>query len=273
MALDNTQERVEKSIYEAIRLALVANGYLPDITSVSYPNTQAGETQWTTDLQAIVNAKQFAIEVFGHGSSNAKEIKRTPRIAIIPRRIMPGDIGMDIRGGFSPNPLDPDSTVKIKPTLQAANFHIDINIVSGTSAQDRVLHAILAKALSIWSFIPMYDDPQNLFFIRQFNFYDIPDTKNGIEEKVYSYEVPDLYLYEGDISNVALIKEITINTNAQELQAILKRDGAIIGPFKAKDVIYIDLSGIKFKVPVPETPILTEDGDNLTTEGGQNIIL
>lgn len=250
MLLNDVQDRVEKSIYEAIRLVLVREGYLPDITDPAYPNTVVGSDQFQADLKAIENAKSFAAEVFGHSSSLSKGLKRVPRIAIIPRRLMPGNIGQNIRGGFSPNPLDPDSTVKKKPILLSADLHIDINVISASAEQDRFLHAVLAEAISLWKYIPMYDNPSEVFFIRQFNFYDLPDDKNGIEEKVYSYEVPDLYLSDEVVSsNVARINQITVNTTPTELSTIYVRTGSLIGPFIDGDVIYIDLSGIKFKIP------------------------
>lgn len=271
MALSDVQLRVERTIFEAIRLRLVANGYLPDISLPQYTEDEAGQVQFQTDLAAIENAVGFAAEVFGHSSSLDKGNKRTPRLAIIPRRIMPGDIGTNIDGGFAPDPLNPDNTQKLKPSLQSANLHIDINVVAGTAAQDRLLHAVLAEALSTLSYLQMYDDPDEWFLIRQFNFYDEPDSKNGIEEKVYSYEIPDLYLYEGDItSSIPLITEITVQMSVQDIASVLTRTGSRLGPFTSQDVIYMDLSGIYFNIP---ESLQTESGENITTESGQNIII
>lgn len=249
--LNNIQTRVERSVFEAIRLKLVFYGYLPDETNTAtYPNTPAGSDQFQTDMQAIAQAKGFAVEVFGHGSSLSKGIKRVPRLAIIARRIMPGDIGKNISGGFSPNPLDPDSTQKLIPSLQSANFHLDINLIPANAAQDRVMHSIIGEAISTLSYIPMWDDPKELFLIRQFNFYDLPDDKNGLEEKAYSYEVPDLYIYEGKvITDIPIISQITVNTTVQELQTILTRTGSLIGPFQGDEGIFMDLSGISYKLP------------------------
>lgn len=252
MALNNVQLRVERSIFEAIRLRLVANGYLPDQADPRYNDPSTAEGLWEEDVAAIETAMNFAAEVFGHGSSLEKGNKKTPRLAIIPRRIMPGDIGTNIAGGFSPDPLNPDNTQKLIPSLQSANYHIDVNIVPGSADEDRVMHAILGEALSTLKYIPMYDNPTEVFLIRQFNFYDLPDNKNGISEKSYSYEIPDLYLYEGKvISDVPLITQITVNMTAQSVQSILTRTGSLIGPFvdPNSDIMYMDTSGISFKLP------------------------
>lgn len=250
MPINDVQDRVEKSVFEAIRLKLVAEGYLPDIASGAFPNTPQGDVAYEAAMSAIAQAQGFAAEVYGHSSALAKGNKRTPRISIITRRIMPGDIGMNIRGGFSPDPLDPDTTQKLKPSLQSANLHLDINVVPGRAIEDRALHAILAEALSTWSYIPLYDDPTESFFIRQFNFYDLPDNRNGIEEKVYSYEVPDLYLYEGIVTRaIPPISQITVNTSVIELTSVFNRTGSLVGPFQGKEGIFMDLSGISYKLP------------------------
>jgi hypothetical protein len=245
MALSNIQERVERSIFEKIRLLLVTEGYLPDITN--YPENNTGQQQWKTDLQAIDGIKGFAAEVFGHGNAESKGQKRTPRIAIIPRRILPGDIGTPIEGYFEPDPLDPKKTIKRTTPPESAILDIDIHLVSSTAKQDRVLHAILNQAIGSRGHIPFYDSPKELFFIKQYNYYDIPDTQEGIEEKVYSYEVRDLYLTEGTIQrNIPTIKEITVETTVLEIESILAQDGSIIGPYVNGDEMVIDLSGINF---------------------------
>lgn len=250
MALNDIQLRVERSIYEAIRVKLVANGLVPDRSSNLYPNTPSGTIAYEAALAAIQQAQGFAAEVFGHSSSLAKGNKKTARISIIPRRIMPGDIGSNINGGFAPDSNNPDQTIKTLPALQSSNFSLDISIVSGSAQEDRALHSVMAEALSTWRFIPMYDDPDQSFLIRQFNFYDLPDVKNGIEEKVYSYEVPDIYLYEGTvIGNIPLINQITVNTSVMEMQTILTRTGQIIGPFEGNEGIFMDLSGLSYKLP------------------------
>lgn len=269
--LSDIQLRVERSIYEAIRLQLVAQGYLPDITLPQYSDNTVGDTQWQTDLAAIAQANQFAIDVFGDSSSLQKGMKRTPRIAIITRRIMPGDIGKNPKGGFAPNPLDPDNTQFLEPSYQSANLHIDINVVPADADQDRMVHAILASAISTLKYLPFYDDPTSRFLIRQFNFFDLPDNKNGISEKVYSYEIPDLYLYDGDITTgIPTIQEITVNVTAAELKAIYMATGNLLGPYVSKDVIYMDLNGLRYSLP--EDALTDEDGNKIQTESGQTII-
>lgn len=267
LVLSNIQMRVERSIYEAIRVQFVSQGYLPDITtSGRYPASSTGGANWEADLAIVTAAKKFAVEVFGDSSSLQKGLKRVPRIGIIPRRIMPGDIGKDIRGGFAPNPLDPDNTIFIKPTYQSANLHIDINVVPETAEQDRLVNAVIASALSTLNYLQFYDNPTEYFLIRQFNFYDLPDNKNGIAEKVYSYEIPDLYLYEGLANPVPLIEEITVNIDALGSASIVGPTGNLVGPYVSEDKIFINLSGIEYSQSLSD-----ENGNFITTENGLNI--
>jgi hypothetical protein len=124
-----------------------------------------------------------------------------------------------------------------------------VEVVSNNARHDRILHAILAEAVGgTMGYITLYDSSNERFFIRQFNFYDLPDTENGIEKKVYSYEIPDLYLTETLLSsNVPLITELTTQINILKSQDIINADLSIIGPYQQDGKIFIDLSGIKFE--------------------------
>lgn len=248
MALNNVQERVERSIYEAIRKVLVSEGYLPDITTFQ-PSTLPNQTSYDAAVDAVQVAKGFAADVFGTGSQLSKGEEKVPRIVIITRRIMPGDIGTWINPQYSRNPLNPDAIIKTKAPYKSTDMHIDISTVAGNAKQDRFLHAIIAKALGgAMGFVDVYDTTSNeKFFIKQFNYYDLPDNEKGIQKRVYSYEVPDLYLTDGITSSVSFIKEITVETTLLELQSLFTREGIIIGPYTADGKIFIDLSGIQFQ--------------------------
>lgn len=241
---NNVQERIERSILEAIRLTLVAHGYLPDITT--FANTAIGEA---SRKAALADIQGGGIEVFGHGSSLSKGIEAVPRIVLITRRIMPGDIGKSVQNTYRVDPLDPDNVVQFEPPYESSNLHIDIEVVSNKAAHDRILHAILAESIGgTMGFIKVYDSNNERFFIRQFNFYDLPDTENGIEKKVYSYDIPDIYLTETMVSaNVPLIQELTTQLYILKSQAKINADLTVIGPYQSDGKIFIDLSGVIFE--------------------------
>lgn len=246
--INNVQERVERSIFEAIRLKLVAHGYIPDVNS--FAQTPVGNTAYTAAMQAIVTGGQpDSIEVYNNGSQQSKAVEVVPRIVCVTRRIMPGDIGKRVDNRYTLNPLDPDAIVDTEPPYESSNLHIDIEVISKSARHDRILHAILAEAIGgTMGYVNVYDTKTNeRFFIRQFNFYDLPDMENGLLKRVYSYEVPDIYLTDGmNIPNPSLIKQITAQLNIVSQNSQLTAVGTIIGPYAYDGTIFIDLSGISF---------------------------
>lgn len=248
MGLINTQEIVERSIFESIRKRIVEEGYLPDIAN--YPNTAAGYGNYQSAIDAVKNSQGFAAEVFGHGSSQSKQLKRVPRIAIITRRVFPGDIGGLATPHYEKDPLNPNNIMKVLMDSQTSDLQIDIHLVSNSAKQDRFLNAIVGAVIGRRKYLKVYNDPEQkqTFFIHQYSYYELPDTLEGIIEKVYSYEVKDLYLFGGQViqPNVPLIKEITVNTTLLELESIVNSQGIVIGPYITEGQLHIDLSGIDF---------------------------
>lgn len=249
--LNNVQERVERSIFEAIREKLVEHGYLPE--RAAYDNTQHAQDLFQVAKTQIVDtsSKVDSIDIYGHGNALAKGIEACPRIVCVTRRVMPGDIGKKIYGEYSVNALDPDAVVKAKHPYMSTNLHIDIEVVSKTARQDRIMNAILAEAIGgTMGFVDVYDTTINeRFLVRQFNFYDIPDTENGIIKKVYSYEIPDIYLTDGMTQqNFPLIKEIKVEIFTVPENTIITADGTVPDPadFEVIDIVFVDLTGVSF---------------------------
>lgn len=214
MALNNIQARVERSVFKAIERVLVEEGYWPD--NSSYPNTDNGNTNFEAAVKTIVSTKGFAIQPFGHSTSHKKGAKQVPRIAIISRKVLPGEIGNPINAYSEQDPNNPNNSIESFAPLENLDIQMDLHLVSGAdnvAAQDRVMNAVIAKALGSGKFyVPFYDSTDERFFMKQYNYYDLPDPAEGIEEKVYSYDIKDLYLSDNIVSNpnVAHIKEILL---------------------------------------------------------------
>ena len=81
--LTDTQERIERSIFERIRMELIDKGYLHDISIAPF-NTGDGAAQaaWDAELIVISGAMDFAIELIGAGSYDKADEKKVPRIVI-----------------------------------------------------------------------------------------------------------------------------------------------------------------------------------------------
>lgn len=247
MALNLIQRTIQRSIFEAIRLVLVGEGYLPDIETFNLadPNSRkAYEDQIGTIASG---AKKFAIELFNHSSNQFKGLKNTPRIAINPRRVIPGDIGFNVyEASYTRNTSNPDTFTKTNLPFDASNLQLEINLVSSTSEQAIVLNAVLQKALGVRKFINLHGT-QETFLIRQYDYFEATDSPEGVMEDIYSYQVDDLVLNEEVIStSIASIKEITLETTLLELKTLVDKSGNIIGPYAVGDDLVIDLSGLKF---------------------------
>lgn len=215
MALNLTQVNVQRSIFEAIRLVCVSEGYTPDVTVVTT------QSNWDTALKAIVTAKGFAIEIFGSSSNQSKGAKKVPRITVHPSRIVPGDIGLDVHQGVTKrDPNDPSKYIKYTPPYDLFQASFDIHLVSDTGEQEAILNAILFQALGTRKFIPyvtdVVADQGQIFFIQEQEFYSTADLIEGDNEKITSFIVPDLMLGNEEQISIAPIKEIDINININD---------------------------------------------------------
>jgi hypothetical protein len=210
MALNLIQSDIQRSIYEAIRLVCVAEGYTPNITL--YTADAAGQALYDIALSGIRSSKGFAIEIFSSSSNQQKGLKKPPRITIHPARVIPGDIGLDsYTGGVRRKSTDPDKWVRFKPPHDTTMMQFDIHLVTNTADQDVVLTAILFKALGVRKYLTLYNDAKQLFFIRNYDFYDTFDLPEGVNEKISSFEVPDVILSDEPETDTALINDIDVD--------------------------------------------------------------
>lgn len=223
--LSDIQLRVERSVYEAIRLVLVSEGYIPDLNNnTTYPKdgngnlTVIGQQHWDTDLKVIQTAKGFAIDIFSNSSSKSKGIKKVPRITIEPSIVTDGDLGLPVGTTTFKNPLDPNSFVKTINPLESTHLNLEIHLISDTAAQERILNAVLAKVLGIKKYIVLYDSPDERFFIRRANFSQVPDPIEGVSEKVYTYEIQDLYLFSEENTPISLMSQFTLEIDYPDNQ-------------------------------------------------------
>lgn len=219
MFADNIQQRVERSIFENLRKTIVVQGYIPDITdTVRYPSvnglfTIEAQKNWDIDLKTITVTKGWALEIFGVSSAFQKGLKRTPRVVIVPKRIMPGDVGFQPGFGYGDfgDPNNPGDFNKYPLPDTSANMHFDIHLISSSQEQSRFLNMLISTVLGIRKYLTFEDNANERFFIKHYNYYDVSDNNDGEEENVYSYEVQDLYLFPDSTPvRIKPIKQVTI---------------------------------------------------------------
>jgi hypothetical protein len=185
----NTQQEIERSIFEALRLKALSLGVTPDITT--YPDTSVGYNAYLLALKAIEASKGYALEIFGNSSILAKGQVRTPRIVIDWGGYIPNDIGNspvpvfteNIGGSFDKNIYD----------MSSDKGFINIILVSETVAQERMLQDILKRALPSRAFVPFVNTSYGTFLVIQESAMKTSSYNDATKEWVYSYSIPDIF--------------------------------------------------------------------------------
>lgn len=213
-ALNTTQELIERSFYERIRLELVSKGYLPDIST--YPDTDIGYANYKAAIDAVVTAKGFCIDLFGAGNAESRGTLKTPRIVIDTISSLPGAIGGDTTYIHREDDGDP-YTVSLLPP-QTVDFILHVTLVGSTIEEMRIMNSIIALALPRRGYIEFYNDNTEKFFIENTGSNDRQLSRDNQSQRTIAYTVLDLYDIEERVieTNIPPIDEITIETEVNE---------------------------------------------------------
>jgi len=205
--LSDIQELLERSVFHRIRKVCVDKGYLPDITT--YTKNEAGQIAYDIAISAIVTSKGFAIEVFSNSNQEVKDVKKLPRIVLNSQDFMPGALG-GANTRYYEKQISGSYKKMVRPP-QSSDYTFNVHLISETTKQARILNAIVALALPRMGYIPLYNDATRNVFTHVISSSDLTDQQNGINERVYRYEIPDIFETEDySIEDIAAIKEITI---------------------------------------------------------------
>jgi len=194
------EDSIEKSIFEALRLEMVDKFLTPDITTY---NLATDQLLWESDLKALstTNPHGFVAELFGASGYQANNTKKAPRIVIDPQGFFPGELGGDttrIYQQATPGPGNPYNGLARPP--RSANYFVNIHIVANTIKQLRILQALTALSLPRRGYIKFYNEPTFTFsgnlYIENIAFLDLPQTQEGVMEKVYRFMIADVFEQE-----------------------------------------------------------------------------
>jgi len=190
--MSTIQQTVERSFFEAIRLALVANGYTPDIANTTlYPDTPAGFEAYLAALATIKASKGFAIEVFGTANPNSRGMKQLPRIVVQTTSFFPGNVGFDSSPQLVKNP----DTNKYE-SFSYDGLSYDLTVAVTASAKDQVqlrkLMDLTHGAIPILGYLPYYNNGSDGFMVKFDSFQDEVDPREGSLDYTYLYLVPDI---------------------------------------------------------------------------------
>jgi len=221
MALINTQEIVENSIYLALEKVLTREGYLPDMSIYDFENVvnSVAETEYKrylTDLENIANLKGFAIELFNYDDSQSKGLKKVPRIVIETTGFFPGNIGKDSTAIYSLN--NQNKFDKKFDSQKTSDIYINIHLLANSAKQIRILHAVCSEAIPRRGYLPRFIDIDTELVLTQngnllieyIDYNDSSDASQGVIEKVYRYMIPDVVENFPRIDNTNISKIIEI---------------------------------------------------------------
>lgn len=194
------QKYVELSIFHALRLQAVEDGYLPDITDeVLFPRTNVGYAAYLAAITNISTTKGFAVEIFNNSNPEEKNSKKTPRIVIITEEISPGEVGSpnynysNANAGYHDKLRLPDATVDIS---------FRIHVLAGNAQEYTYLSNLLFGVLPIRNYIPLYDVVNATFLLELGASYPAMEFGESLIERVYRYVARDLYMTEPVSTNV-----------------------------------------------------------------------
>lgn len=236
MAISNLQERIERSLFEAIRLVLVAEGFIPDITNTglygSEPYTQSNMTAWKNSLTAIINAKGFTIGLYQN--SQTKGMKEVPRIVILTRRVLMGEVSLPQDSVTLPDPSSLTQYIAYNSSTESSTFFLGIHLISNTEKQDRVLGGILQKALGKMRYIKFVDDNEDSFLIERTSDFDLPDPTDTLLERVYTYKVSDLFdIADAQTNPVSPLKQVLLGVTAVDSMQLMD---ALLNPLPGNSI-------------------------------------
>lgn len=140
-----TLTQVDYTIFEALRKACVAAGYLPDYASFT-GTTDVRRGLYAAAKDVIRDAGKEIVEVFNVGYVlNDKGIKAPNKISINRKSELLGNIGFGVNSYFVEN--DSDSFDKVNLPDSSVTITYDIRIISSSAKYNRIMYSIVQKAL------------------------------------------------------------------------------------------------------------------------------
>lgn len=220
--LPDIQEKVERSIYHAIRKVAEQEGYIPAISDysdiVDPADNQASSTQTAYEeaIKNIVTSMGFAVEIFNSSNNQSKGTKKVPRIVLETTAFYQGELGLDTTERYVKEGETFNQVMSGESLVSDYNFNI--RLIYTSTKQSRILHGIMVKALPRRGYIKWYDEDSLRYaeniHIRFISSSEISWLSEGIIEKVFRYEVKDLHETDDIIvrEGISPIKEIEVNT-------------------------------------------------------------
>jgi len=187
------EDQVDFAFFKAIMDLCVALGYTAnEMDDTLYPDTDDGYNKLKQDIENIKSTKGFAIGVFGVGNTDDKGYETYPRIVLASRAFLAGDVGNNPDPVYTKDPKTNTFNVDTLPP-RTSDYYLNVHVISGSASQKNLLNGIIANALPKRGYIDLPDVPGRKIFIHEINTTTPEDPERGIMERIYSYEIKDLW--------------------------------------------------------------------------------
>lgn len=207
-----TLEQIDRAVFEAIRLELVAQGYTPNIT------LHTTEIAYNTALQAIKTSGKQPINIYGVGEWRAK--KELKYNTIIVERVNRTLSGLGYHGEVYYTLNGSNKYDKKQTPYETAQLAYDVTVVCDNVSSERVLQKILYAALDVAKTLQGVNtngtNTTNTFLL----FRQSVVNQSGADfiEYIFRYNTSELFLetdkiIEADLPRILQTQFETIPTN------------------------------------------------------------
>ena len=172
----NSQEIIERSIYQALLNASIKLGYSLDPNNY-LPISIENQKRFKEDMDKL----NKYIWVFGTGNNQSKDKKLTPRIVVNARGFYPGGIGLPKLLIQKEEGIGFTATEEPYETIDQ---FIDIHLIANNQEDLRLLHQVMFYSIPQRGYLKPYNVDEFLFsgniFLELVNFFDIPNLDFGL---------------------------------------------------------------------------------------------
>lgn len=206
-----TLEQLDRTIYEALRVETVGQGYLGDWTTVSGATIEDKRTDMKILNDAIKANNRKIIEVMGVGSGSDRGTRKECTITVDRVSISEGST---INTNVIAYEKQEDNTFeKFKYPDSTAIVSYEVRVFCKTTEYERILQTIVTKALGRRRMLKALDSSTRTFigedFLLEFN-GAVNVTSADYIEWLFKYQAVDVYIEEPEIvdANVPPLTEV-----------------------------------------------------------------
>lgn len=214
-----TLEELDRMFYERIRKAVVAAGYLPDIT------LYATESAYKAARDALRTTKGQLIDVFGVGSFDARDEKTINKIVIDRTGRSQGSLGgaperyMVTKSGTGADTM----YTQLQYPEMSDTVAYDVRFVGDRTSMERIAMQCIDSALGRRRFLKVYNNSgvEVSKAVLVVNNGDVDLSEKNYMERLFKYVVPDVFIATPLVvrDNIPVMKtvEFTIYTEQENL--------------------------------------------------------